>query len=59
MSYIPERGDIVWVGLNPQKGHEQARHRPALILSPYEYNKKVGRVSPLLLHPKVKGILLR
>ncbi len=32
--YLPERGDVVWISLNPQAGHEQAGRRPALVLSP-------------------------
>ena len=42
MNYIPERGDIVWLNFDPQAGHEQAGRRPALIISPFSYNKKVG-----------------
>lgn len=42
MSYVPERGDLVWISFNPQVGHEQAGRRPALILSPSTYNGKVG-----------------
>jgi mRNA interferase MazF len=42
MAYIPNRGDIVWITLNPQAGHEQAGRRPALVLSPAAYNGKVG-----------------
>ena len=34
----PERGQIVWVNFNPQKGHEQAGRRPALVISPSPYN---------------------
>ena len=41
-SYAPERGDVVWLSFNPQAGHEQAGRRPALVLSPKEYNNKVG-----------------
>jgi mRNA interferase MazF len=41
-AYVPRRGDIVWVSLNPRKGHEQAGQRPALVLSPEAYNRKVG-----------------
>lgn len=41
-SYIPERGDFVWLDFNPQSGHEQAGHRPAMILSPSQYNGKLG-----------------
>jgi mRNA interferase MazF len=42
MPYVPERGDVVWINLNPQAGHEQAGHRPVVILSPSSYNEKVG-----------------
>jgi mRNA interferase MazF len=42
MAYVPERGDAVWITLNPQAGHEQAGRRPAVVLSPSAYNKKVG-----------------
>jgi len=34
----PDRGQIVWVNFNPQKGHEQAGRRPALVISPAMYN---------------------
>lgn len=37
---VPDRGDLVWLNFNPQAGHEQAGHRPALVLSPQEYNEK-------------------
>lgn len=40
--YIPERGDIIWLNFNPQSGHEQSGLRPALVVSPKEYNQKVG-----------------
>jgi len=42
MTYVPERGDVVWITLNPQTGHEQAGRRPGVILSPATYNGKVG-----------------
>lgn len=42
MSYVPERGDIVWLQFNPQAGSEQAGRRPALVLSPKNYNQRVG-----------------
>jgi mRNA interferase MazF len=37
---VPERGDAVWISLDPQAGHEQAGRRPALVLSPSSYNRK-------------------
>jgi mRNA interferase MazF len=40
--YCPDRGDIVWLDFNPQKGHEQMSRRPAIVLSPLKYNKKIG-----------------
>ena len=41
-TYVPERGDAVWITLDPQAGHEQAGRRPALVLSPKAYNARVG-----------------
>lgn len=42
VKYVPERGDLVWIDFEPQTGHEQAGHRPALVLSPAEYNAATG-----------------
>jgi mRNA interferase MazF len=42
MKYYPERGDAVWINLDPQAGHEQSGRRPAIVISPGVYNKKVG-----------------
>lgn len=42
MVYIPRRGDAVWLNLDPQSGREQAGRRPVIVLSPSEYNSKVG-----------------
>ncbi|MGH7080332.1 MAG: type II toxin-antitoxin system PemK/MazF family toxin [Acetobacteraceae bacterium] len=35
---MPEAGDIVWLQFDPQAGHEQAGHGPAVVLSPASYN---------------------
>ena len=43
-SYVPSRGDVVWISLNPQVGHEQAGRRPGLVLSPLIYNRNSGLV---------------
>jgi len=40
--HTPDRGDVVWITLAPQTGHEQAGRRPAVVLSPAAYNAKVG-----------------
>jgi mRNA interferase MazF len=42
--YVPRRGDIIRIDFNPQKGHEQAGRRPAVVLSPDDYNRVVGLV---------------
>jgi mRNA interferase MazF len=41
-AYVPSRGDVVWLSFTPQAGHEQAGRRPALVLSPAAYNRRVG-----------------
>ncbi|MGO8705192.1 MAG: endoribonuclease MazF [Candidatus Brocadiia bacterium] len=53
-AYCPKRGDIVWLAFNPQAGHEQAGRRPALVLSPEAYNRKVGLAlfCPVTSHAK-------
>ncbi len=40
--YVPDAGDIVWLNFTPQAGHEQAGHRPALVLTPAAYNDKTS-----------------
>lgn len=37
--YVPDAGEIVWLEFSPQAGHEQAGHRPAVVLSPAAYNR--------------------
>ena len=54
-NYIPDRGDIVWINLNPQSGHEQAGRRPALVLSPIKYNLKVGLAIFCPITNQIKG----
>ncbi|WP_423930111.1 endoribonuclease MazF [Candidatus Palauibacter sp.] len=39
---MPDAGDLVWLAFTPQAGHEQAGHRPALVLSPGAYNRRSG-----------------
>ncbi|HZK85528.1 MAG TPA: endoribonuclease MazF [Desulfosporosinus sp.] len=51
----PDRGDVVWLQFNPQAGHEQAGKRPALVLSPKQYNQKTGLALFCQITSKVKG----
>ena len=55
LEYIPERGDAVWITLDPQAGHEQAGRRPALVLSPSGYNGRVGLALFCPITSRVKG----
>ncbi|MEI2690317.1 MAG: endoribonuclease MazF [Anaerolineae bacterium] len=54
-SYVPRRGDVVWLTFNPQAGHEQAGRRPAVVLSPLSYNAKVGLALFCPITSQVKG----
>ena len=53
--YVPEAGDIVWLQFDPQAGHEQAGHRPALVLSPARYNAIRGMMICCPMTSKIKG----
>ena len=53
--YIPERGDIVWTNFNPAAGHEQMGKRPALILSPGTFNKKILLAMAAPITSRVRG----
>ncbi len=55
MTYAPKRGDVVWITLQPQAGHEQAGRRPALIVSASSYNRKVGLALLCPLTRQAKG----
>lgn len=53
--YVPDAGDIVWLHFDPQAGHEQAGHRPALVLSPSGYNGKTGLMLCCPMTTQIKG----
>lgn len=55
VTYVPERGDVIWITLDPQAGHEQAGRRPALVLSPAAYNGRVGLALLCPITNQVKG----
>ncbi|MCX7203941.1 MAG: endoribonuclease MazF [Burkholderiales bacterium] len=54
-AYVPDTGQVVWLEFDPQAGHEQAGHRPALVISPSSYNAKSGLMVCCPLTTKVKG----
>jgi mRNA interferase MazF len=51
----PRCGDVVWISLDPRVGHEQASRRPAVVVSPASYNKKVGLALLCPVTSQVKG----
>ena len=53
--YVPDAGDIVWLSFDPQAGHEQAGHRPALVLSPARYNGPRGMMICCPMTSRIKG----
>ncbi len=54
-TYVPQEGDFVMLNFNPQSGHEQAGHRPAVILSPRSYNGKTGLCLVCPITNSIKG----
>lgn len=52
---MPDAGDVVWLEFDPQAGHEQAGHRPAVVLSPANYNGKTGLMVCCPLTTRIKG----
>ena len=46
---------MVWLEFDPQAGHEQAAHRPAVVLSPASYNGKTGLMVCCPLTTRIEG----
>ena len=53
--YVPDTGDIVFMDFDPQVGREQAKRRPALILTDLRYNRASGLAVVCPLTSKVKA----
>jgi len=54
-AYVPTRGELIWLRFNPQAGHEQAGRRPAVVISPSSYNRRVGLALCCAVTSQVKG----
>jgi mRNA interferase MazF len=55
VSYVPDRGDIVWLNFEPQKGNEITKTRPALVVSPRKYNIKTNLAVFMPITSQIKG----
>ncbi|HJP67469.1 MAG TPA: endoribonuclease MazF [Sphingomicrobium sp.] len=55
MAYLPNAGDLVWLHFDPQAGHEQAGHRPALVLTPARYNGLRGMMICCPMTSRIKN----
>ena len=54
-SYVPERGDLIWLDFDPQAGHEQSGRRPALVLSPRSYHLRSRLAVVYPITSRIKG----
>lgn len=41
-TYHPDRGDLIEMDFQPSAGREIDKRRPAIVLSPLEYNRRTG-----------------
>ncbi len=42
--YVPRAGHLIWLDFDPQAGREQAKRRPALVITDQAYNQASGLV---------------
>jgi len=65
-SYVPDWGDVIYLDFDPQAGREQAKRRPALVVTGRNYNGAAGlavvcpltsviKPYPFALRVRVKG----
>jgi mRNA interferase MazF len=54
-AYVPDRGHVVWLDFDSQAGHEQAKRRPAIVLSPATYNGVTSLALCCPVTSQVKG----
>ena len=54
---VPRRGAAYWIDFDPQAGKEILKRRPAIALSPEQYNRKTGLAVFCPITSKPKGYL--
>ena|ERR1700722_20153729 len=55
VKYVPDRGDVVWLDFDPQKGKEIQKTRPAGVIYPREYNQKTNLGIFMPIPSQIKG----
>jgi mRNA interferase MazF len=55
VKYVPQRGEIVWLEFDPQNGREIPKTRPAIVISPQQYNSKTGLALFMPMTSQIKG----
>ncbi len=55
VTYIPKQRDVVWLDFDPQQGKDIKKRRPAIVISPYEYNLKTSLALFMPITSKIKG----
>ena len=58
MTYIPDKGDIVWFNFDPSSGKEIMKRRPAFVISREAFNEHTGFVIVAPITSTVRGIKL-
>lgn len=56
IDYVPERGDIAWMVLDPRVGHEQSGRRPVLVISDKQLADHTNLVVICPITSKIKGL---
>lgn len=54
-SYVPSRGDIIWLDFEPVKGKEIGEYRPALVLSSKAYHQQTGLLICCPVSTSIRG----
>lgn len=58
MSYIPKKGDIIWLDFDPSSGSEIMKRRPAFVISHEKFNAHVGMAVVAPITSTIRGIAL-
>lgn len=55
-AYLPAKGDIIWLDLDPRLGHEQSGRRPAIVLSEKLLSERTGLAIICPITSKIKQL---